>query len=182
MCTGAKTEAMARLAARKYARIIQKLGFPAQFKARTWELLERACSTRVLTPALLRHRTLRSRTSLRPATSSSPSGWRALPSHTRPLPTCVRARPGSLCVMLCSNVACLSYRSPCPPQYEPELFPGLIYRMRSPKIVLLIFVSGKVVLTGGKARVALCCLRVCLRAFMSVLCVHVISTRASAEA
>ena len=35
-------------------------------------------------------------------------------------------------------------------QYEPELFPGLIYRMRSPKIVLLIFVSGKVVLTGGK--------------------------------
>ncbi len=34
------------------------------------------------------------------------------------------------------------------PQYEPELFPGLIYRMKQPKIVLLIFVSGKVVLTG----------------------------------
>ena len=33
-------------------------------------------------------------------------------------------------------------------QYEPELFPGLIYRMKVPKIVLLIFVSGKVVLTG----------------------------------
>jgi transcription initiation factor TFIID TATA-box-binding protein len=32
--------------------------------------------------------------------------------------------------------------------YEPELFPGLIYRMMHPKIVLLIFVSGKVVLTG----------------------------------
>ena len=32
--------------------------------------------------------------------------------------------------------------------YEPELFPGLIYRMVKPKIVLLIFVSGKVVLTG----------------------------------
>ena len=32
--------------------------------------------------------------------------------------------------------------------YEPELFPGLIYRMLKPKIVLLIFVSGKVVLTG----------------------------------
>lgn len=29
-------------------------------------------------------------------------------------------------------------------QYEPELFPGLIYRMADPKIVLLIFVSGKV--------------------------------------
>ena len=37
-------------------------------------------------------------------------------------------------------------------QYEPELFPGLIYRMQLPKIVLLIFVSGKIVLTGGKRR------------------------------
>jgi hypothetical protein len=37
-------------------------------------------------------------------------------------------------------------------QYEPELFPGLIYRMQLPKIVLLIFVSGKIVLTGGKNR------------------------------
>ncbi|KAK1857367.1 hypothetical protein I4F81_012926 [Pyropia yezoensis] len=36
--------------------------------------------------------------------------------------------------------------------YEPELFPGLIYRMINPKIVLLIFVSGKVVLTGAKLR------------------------------
>ena len=34
--------------------------------------------------------------------------------------------------------------------YEPELFPGLIYRMMTPKVVLLIFVSGKVVLTGAK--------------------------------
>lgn len=34
-------------------------------------------------------------------------------------------------------------------QYEPELFPGLIYRMLVPKVVLLIFVSGKVVLTGS---------------------------------
>lgn len=35
-------------------------------------------------------------------------------------------------------------------QYEPELFPGLIYRMKVPKIVLLIFVSGKIVITGAK--------------------------------
>lgn len=34
--------------------------------------------------------------------------------------------------------------------YEPELFPGLVFRMEEPKIVLLIFVSGKVVLTGAK--------------------------------
>jgi transcription initiation factor TFIID TATA-box-binding protein len=37
--------------------------------------------------------------------------------------------------------------------YEPELFPGLIYRMAAPKIVVLIFVSGKVVITGAKTRV-----------------------------
>jgi len=36
--------------------------------------------------------------------------------------------------------------------YEPELFPGLIYRMHQPKIVLLIFASGKIVLTGAKTR------------------------------
>ncbi|KAJ8574025.1 hypothetical protein K7X08_010536 [Anisodus acutangulus] len=35
---------------------------------------------------------------------------------------------------------------------EPELFPGLIYRMKQPKIVLLIFVSGKIVITGAKVR------------------------------
>lgn len=37
--------------------------------------------------------------------------------------------------------------------YEPELFPGLIYRMVKPKVVLLIFVSGKIVLTGAKVSV-----------------------------
>lgn len=36
--------------------------------------------------------------------------------------------------------------------YEPEIFPGLIYRMIEPKVVLLIFVSGNVVLTGAKRR------------------------------
>ncbi|KAH8755017.1 transcription factor TFIID-domain-containing protein [Diaporthe sp. PMI_573] len=36
--------------------------------------------------------------------------------------------------------------------YEPELFPGLIYHMVKPKVVLLIFVSGKIVITGAKVR------------------------------
>ncbi len=34
--------------------------------------------------------------------------------------------------------------------YEPEQFPGLIYRMREPSVVLLIFSSGKMVITGAK--------------------------------
>ncbi|OWZ21965.1 TATA-box-binding protein [Phytophthora megakarya] len=35
--------------------------------------------------------------------------------------------------------------------YEPELFPGLIYRMLRPKCTLLIFISGKIVITGCKS-------------------------------
>jgi len=34
--------------------------------------------------------------------------------------------------------------------YEPEQFPGLIYRMEKPVVVLLIFSSGKMVITGAK--------------------------------
>ena len=34
--------------------------------------------------------------------------------------------------------------------YEPEQFPGLIYRMTEPKVVLLVFASGKLVITGAK--------------------------------
>ena len=34
--------------------------------------------------------------------------------------------------------------------YEPEQFPGLIYRMDEPKVVILLFASGKLVCTGGK--------------------------------
>jgi transcription initiation factor TFIID TATA-box-binding protein len=35
-------------------------------------------------------------------------------------------------------------------EYEPEQFPGLVYRIKDPKIVVLIFSSGKLILTGGK--------------------------------
>lgn len=34
--------------------------------------------------------------------------------------------------------------------YEPEQFPGLIYRMREPKVVILLFTTGKLVITGAK--------------------------------
>jgi transcription initiation factor TFIID TATA-box-binding protein len=34
--------------------------------------------------------------------------------------------------------------------YEPEQFPGLIYRMNDPKVVMLLFASGKLVCTGAK--------------------------------
>jgi len=33
--------------------------------------------------------------------------------------------------------------------YEPEQFPGIIYRMDDPKVVILLFASGKLVCTGA---------------------------------
>ena len=96
---GAKSEQHSRLAARKYARVIQKLGFPAKFK--DFKIQNMVGSVDVKFPIRLEKLVL---------------------SHSQ-------------------------FSS-----YEPELFPGLIYRMVKPRIVLLIFVSGKVVLTGAKHR------------------------------
>ncbi|CAL1527504.1 unnamed protein product [Lymnaea stagnalis] len=99
VCTGAKSEDQAKLAARKYARIVQKLNFPAKFLDFKIQNMVGSCDVKFpirLEGLVLTH-----------AQFSS---------------------------------------------YEPELFPGLIYRMVKPRIVLLIFVSGKVVLTGAKVR------------------------------
>ncbi len=35
-------------------------------------------------------------------------------------------------------------------EFEPEQFPGLVYRMDDPKVVFLIFRSGKIVCTGAR--------------------------------
>jgi transcription initiation factor TFIID TATA-box-binding protein len=45
-------------------------------------------------------------------------------------------------------MACGDHNNFC--TYEPELFPGLIYRMKKPHIVFLIFASGKLVITGAQ--------------------------------
>ncbi len=35
-------------------------------------------------------------------------------------------------------------------EYDPEKFPGLVFRVKEPKTAILLFTSGKVVCTGGK--------------------------------
>ncbi|KAJ2776447.1 TATA-binding protein (TBP) [Coemansia javaensis] len=97
--TGAKSEDDSKLAARKYARIVQKLGFPAKFTDFKIQNIVGSCDVKF--PIRLEG---------------------------------------------------LAYSHGNFSSYEPELFPGLIYRMVKPKIVLLIFVSGKIVLTGAKVR------------------------------
>ncbi|KAL0481849.1 transcription initiation factor TFIID TATA-box-binding protein [Acrasis kona] len=99
VCTGAKSEDESKLAARKYARIIQKLGYPVKFL--DFKLQNIVASCDVGFPIRLEKLTKAH------GTFSS---------------------------------------------YEPELFPGLVYRMIEPKVVLLIFVSGKIVLTGAKEK------------------------------
>nr|AAA79367.1 TATA binding protein [Pneumocystis carinii] len=97
--TGAKSEDDSKLASRKYARIIQKLGFNAKFTDFKIQNIVGSCDVKF--PIRLEG---------------------------------------------------LAYSHGTFSSYEPELFPGLIYRMVKPKIVLLIFVSGKIVLTGAKVR------------------------------
>ena len=36
-------------------------------------------------------------------------------------------------------------------EYEPEIFPGVIYRVREPKAVILLFSSGRIVCSGVKS-------------------------------
>ncbi|CAD6939515.1 unnamed protein product [Tilletia controversa] len=97
--TGAKSEDDSRLASRKYARIIQKVGFEAKFTEFKIQNIVGSCDVKF--PIRLEG---------------------------------------------------LAYSHGVFSSYEPELFPGLIYRMVKPKVVLLIFVSGKIVLTGAKER------------------------------
>ncbi len=35
-------------------------------------------------------------------------------------------------------------------EYEPEVFPGLVYRMDDPKVIILLFGSGKLVCAGAR--------------------------------
>ena len=35
-------------------------------------------------------------------------------------------------------------------EYEPEQFPGLVYRLEEPRVVILLFGSGKLVCTGAR--------------------------------
>jgi len=97
ICTGAKSPHFSKLACRKFARIIQKLGFDVKFK--DFSIQNIVASVDVRFPVRLEGIAVK---------------------HSQ-------------------------FSS-----YEPELFPGLIYRMVDPKIVLLIFVSGKIIFTGAK--------------------------------
>ncbi|MEM5833746.1 MAG: TATA-box-binding protein, partial [Candidatus Aenigmatarchaeota archaeon] len=47
------------------------------------------------------------------------------------------------------DLNCLAYELE-EAEFEPEQFPGLVYRKAEPKLVFLVFKSGKIICTGGK--------------------------------
>ena len=112
--TGAKSEDDSRLASRKYARIVQKLGFDAKFSEFKIQNIVGSCDVKF--PIRL-------------------EGLAYSHGQFSSYEPEVRISDGMH--FLCANDL-------------PQLFPGLIYRMIKPKVVLLIFVSGKIVLTGAK--------------------------------
>lgn len=115
VCTGAKSEEDSLQAARRYARVIQKLGFPVRY--------------------LFRY--------LENKLNFFPNFLQAKFRDFK-----IQNMVGSVDVKFPIRLEALVLKHYQFCSYEPELFPGLIYRMMQPKIVLLIFVSGKVVLTG----------------------------------
>ena len=114
--TGAKSEDDSRLASRKYARIVQKLGFDAKFSEFKIQNIVGSCDVKF--PIRLEGLAY---------------------SHGQ-----FSSYEPEVCMAV---VVRLTFTYP-----PSQLFPGLIYRMIKPKVVLLIFVSGKIVLTGAKVR------------------------------
>ena len=99
VCTGAKTEIEARIAGRKYVRLLQKHGIPVSF--RNFRIQNIVASSEI---------------------------------------------PHTLKLLELSQTYG-PYVS-----YEPDLFPGLVFRTTEPKLVFLLFRSGKIVITGAKNR------------------------------
>ncbi|CAH1098750.1 unnamed protein product [Psylliodes chrysocephalus] len=99
VCTGARNEYDGLLASKKFAKIIQKLGFNIKFCNFKIQNLVATCDLRF--PIKLEN----------------------------------------------LNMMHGQFSS-----YEPELFPGLVYRMVKPRLVILVFVNGKIVFTGAKSR------------------------------
>ena len=84
VCTGAKSEEDSRLAARKYARIVQKLGFPTKFKDFKIQNMVTTHGMEALLLLMITHIHI---FRLARATSSSRSVWRVwcLPTLSSPV-------------------------------------------------------------------------------------------------
>ena len=95
VCTGAKSEELSKQAARKFARMIQKLGYDVRFNDFKIQNVVACCNVGFLI-----------------------------------------------------HLHDLSMFHDC--NYEPEMFPGLTYRMEN-GVVINIFTSGKLVITGARS-------------------------------
>ncbi|KAF7704481.1 hypothetical protein HF521_021553 [Silurus meridionalis] len=139
VCTGAKSEEQSHLAARKYARAVQKLGFPAKFL--DFKIVNMVGSCDVCFPIRLKCLELAHK-----QFSSEEQSHLAARKYVRVVQKV--GFPGKFLVGSCDvcfpiQLECLELAHKQFSRYEPELVPDLIYRMVKPRIDLVIFVSGK---------------------------------------
>ena len=99
VCLGTRSENMAIIATRKFARIIQQLGFQARF-----------------------------------------------------LNFKIRNMVGTCGVNFSIRIGALAQTHPQFCSYEPETFSGLKYKLVKPEVLVTIFVTGKIIITGAKSR------------------------------
>ena len=125
VCTGAKNEEDSKKASRKYAKIIKSLGFPVDFREFKVQNIVGSCDIKFQIHLNKLNGYLGKVNSKEKEKNSEQNKGKEGEKNRQGKYIC---------------------------QYEPEIFPGLIFHMSDPEIVLLIFVSGKIVLTGAKKR------------------------------
>ncbi|KAM7505614.1 hypothetical protein LguiB_004518 [Lonicera macranthoides] len=142
VCTGAKSEQQSKLAARKDLNKLTE-NIPKMFHESLFSSMHELFKSLDFLP--------NSRYSLSLSLRHGHHSY-GLHMHSDILDFKIQNIVGSCDVKFPIRLEGLAYSHGAFSSYEPELFPGLIYRMKQPKIVLLIFVSGKIVLTGAKVR------------------------------
>lgn len=124
VCSGAATEEGIKGAARRFTQMIQKMDFPGV------NLIDFKIQNVVGTCEL---------------------GFRVLVeelsfAHSQ---NCTVRELGGFCVLVVLATYVRVFGGICS-QYEPELYPALIYRLEKPSVKILVFVSGRVVFTDSK--------------------------------
>ena len=131
VCTGAKNEEDSKKASRKYAKIIKSLGFPVDFREFKVQNIVGSCDIQFQ----IHLNKLNGYLGKVNSKEKEKEKEKEKNNEQNKGKEGEKNRQGKY---IC--------------QYEPEIFPGLIFHMSDPEIVLLIFVSGKIVLTGAKKR------------------------------
>ncbi|EGD77592.1 TATA-box-binding protein [Salpingoeca rosetta] len=138
ICTGTKGPEEARAAAKKFAKIIRKILH--------LERAEKAAAREAATAMLTEHGGQRDHD------DEEEEGEQEEAARVRFDGFKVQNMVAKCDCRFPIRLEALQAHYPVFSTYEPELFPGLVFRMAEPRCVVLCFVSGKLVITGAKSR------------------------------